>query len=356
MTQLTLDKITKRFNDVHAIDAVSLTVAHGELMCLLGPSGCGKTTTLRAIAGFESLDAGAVRIDGVDITAMPPEQRNIGIVFQSYALFPHMTVGENIAFGLKMRRRSASEIRTAVAEALRLVRLGDVAARLPHQLSGGQQQRVALARAIAIRPQLLLLDEPLSNLDAKLRDEMREEIRRVQREVGITAIMVTHDQSEALSMADRMAVMSSGRIVQVDTPAAIYRRPTHPFVAGFIGQANLLPGRVVACDGGMATVATAAGSLRGVAVVPPTVGSAVVCVVKTEHVSLAATPGEGPGPRLPVRVDARSFLGPTVVYTCESGAVRIIAALPHRSDRLLELGTRAWASWEAQDCLVLEAE
>ena len=204
---LELDGIVKRYGGQAVVDGVSLRVQPGEMVCLLGPSGCGKTTTLRIVAGFESLDAGRVRLAGMDVSRLPPERRDIGFMFQSYALFPHMTVADNVGFGLRMRRQSRARRATAVEEALALVRLEGLADRLPRQLSGGQQQRVALARAIAFRPRLLLLDEPLSNLDAGLRETLRDEIRRVQKDTGVTALFVTHDQSEALAIADRVAIM-----------------------------------------------------------------------------------------------------------------------------------------------------
>jgi putative spermidine/putrescine transport system ATP-binding protein len=206
MSDLELRSISKTFGDTVAVDDLSFRIEPGEFVSILGPSGCGKTTTLRLIAGFERPDTGRILIDGQDLTSVPPQRRNIGVVFQSYALFPHMTVAQNVAFGLEMRRMARADVQSAVADVLALVRLGELAGRYPNQLSGGQQQRVALARSLAIRPRLLLLDEPLSNLDAKLRDDMREEIRRIQREVGITAVFVTHDQSEAFVLADRVAV------------------------------------------------------------------------------------------------------------------------------------------------------
>jgi ABC-type Fe3+/spermidine/putrescine transport system ATPase subunit len=219
MSDLVLQDITKTFGATVAVEELSFKVEPGEFVCILGPSGCGKTTTLRLIAGFERPDAGRILIGGRDLTNVPPQRRDIGVVFQSYALFPHMTVSQNVAFGLQMRNLGRSEIESSVAGVLSLVRLGELASRYPNQLSGGQQQRVALARALAIRPRLLLLDEPLSNLDAKLRDDMREEIRRIQREVGITAIFVTHDQSEAFALADRVAVMDRGRLQQIADPS-----------------------------------------------------------------------------------------------------------------------------------------
>jgi spermidine/putrescine ABC transporter ATP-binding subunit len=242
---LELRDVARTFDGgVVAVDALSLQVEAGEFVSLLGPSGCGKTTTLRVIAGFIEPDAGQVLIKGADVTDLPPERRDIGMVFQSYALFPHMTVEANVAYGLRMRRVASDDRRRRTAEALELVRLGELAQRYPGQLSGGQQQRVALARAMVIRPSVLLLDEPLSNLDAKLRQEMRSEIRQLQQHLQITTVFVTHDQEEALTMSDRVAVMNRGRVEQVGPPRAIYREPRTRFVAEFIGEGNFFEGRV----------------------------------------------------------------------------------------------------------------
>jgi putative spermidine/putrescine transport system ATP-binding protein len=243
---LTLQSLTKHFGAHAVVRDVTLDVDPGELIVLLGPSGCGKTTTLRLIAGFVAPTAGDIRLDGSSITALPPHRREMGIVFQSYALFPHLTVARNVAFGLEMRRIGAAATEERVTEMLRLVKLESLAARLPRELSGGQQQRVALARALAIHPRLLLLDEPLSNLDAALRQDMAREIRILQRSGGITTIMVTHDQTEAMAMADRLVVMHEGRVQQIGTPEAIHARPANPFVARFIGGSNILNGRLEA--------------------------------------------------------------------------------------------------------------
>jgi putative spermidine/putrescine transport system ATP-binding protein len=244
-----LTNLVKTYGHVTAIDDVSVQIRRGEFFSLLGPSGCGKTTTLRAIAGLAPVDNGTIEIFGRDVTELPPNKRNIGLVFQNYALFPHMTVAQNVAFGLRMRRVSRVEIPRRVRAALELVRLTGTEGRFPRQLSGGQQQRVALARAIVIEPQLLLLDEPLSNLDAKLRKSMQVELRALQKRLGITAIYVTHDQEEALTLSDRVAVMDSGRISQCATPIEIYRQPANRFVAEFIGRVNLLHGRLGRRDG-----------------------------------------------------------------------------------------------------------
>ncbi len=348
---LELDAITKRFRDQAVVDGVSLRVRDGELVCLLGPSGCGKTTTLRIVAGFEGVDAGRVRLAGTDVTGLPPEKRDIGFMFQSYALFPHMTVTENVGFGLRMRGIRGKVRAASVAEALTLVRLEGLGGRLPRQLSGGQQQRVALARAIAFRPRLLLLDEPLSNLDAGLREVLRDEIRRVQKDTGLTALFVTHDQAEALAIADRVAVMRAGRVVQFDTPAAVYARPADPFVAGFIGQANLLPATLDSVTGAEIMIRTSAGeALRGVG--QGLVPGAVLAVVKADRVKLAAGSA---GMGLPARIDNATFTGPTMHYTLTTQAgTKLIATASSAETTPFAPGDPVTASWDAADCLVLK--
>ena len=244
MSHVVLKNVCKAFGKVTAVDHFSLTVEPGEFVALLGPSGCGKTTTLRIVAGFERPDQGEVVIAGVSATDKPPYKRDIGIVFQSYALFPHMTVFDNVAYGLRMRKASASDIASRVRSALDLVHLEGLDERYPRQLSGGQQQRVAVARAVVIQPTVLLFDEPLYNLDARLRQEMRRELRQLQRTLRIATIFVTHDQEEALSMADRVVVMNAGHIEQIGTPEEIYQTPRSAFVAGFIGECNFLSGEI----------------------------------------------------------------------------------------------------------------
>ncbi len=264
MVALSIRQLSKRFGEQTVLDAIDLRIAAGELFFLLGPSGCGKTTLLRHLAGFLVPDAGAIWFGDQDVTQLPPHRRGTAMMFQSYALWPHLSVAGNIAFGLEERRLSRAEIAARVDEALALVQLGGLGERRIQQLSGGQQQRVALARALVVRPRCLLLDEPLSNLDARLRLEMRVEIRRICKEFGLTAVYVTHDQAEALSMADRLAVMVAGRLAQVGTPREVYRRPLDRRVAAFIGETNLLPARVLARDAGtgVAMAETPAGRLR----------------------------------------------------------------------------------------------
>ena len=249
MTAISIDHVSRSFGTVRAVDDVSLEIEDGEFFTLLGPSGCGKTTLLRAIAGFADLTAGQIRFGGKRIDTLPPHRRNAGMVFQNYAIFPNLTVGGNVAYGLKARSVSEAQIKERVARALRLVHLDAYGDRWPHQLSGGQLQRVAIARCLVIEPEVLLLDEPLSNLDAKLRMEMRAEIRQLQQQLKITAIYVTHDQEEALAMSDRIAVMRAGKLEQVARPQDIYRTPATPFVAEFMGTTNLLSGTLAGRDG-----------------------------------------------------------------------------------------------------------
>ncbi len=251
MAHLELTHIQKHFGNTVAVEDFSLAVEQGEFVSFLGPSGCGKTTTLRMVAGFELPTAGHITIDGTDITTTPPNKRDVGMVFQSYALFPNMTVAQNVGYGLKIAGKNKSEIDQRINEMLSLIQMDAYGARFPYQLSGGQQQRVALARALAIRPQVLLLDEPLSALDAKIRVELRHEIRRIQRQLDITTIYVTHDQEEALSLSDRIVVMSQGKMEQVGTPTEIYNFPTTEFVARFVGHINLLPVSVVDAEKGV---------------------------------------------------------------------------------------------------------
>ena len=286
-----LDRVTKRFGKITALDDVSLMGRRAELMTLLGPSGCGKTTLLNLVAGFLMPDSGEIVIDGRRITDVPAYRREIGIMFQNYALFPHMNVAANVGYGLKMRRIAKPEIARRTAEALALVKLVGLEDRKPRQLSGGQQQRVALARALVIRPKVLLLDEPFSALDRNLRASMQVELKEIQRKLGVTTIFVTHDQSEALSLSDRIAVMAEGRIRQLDTPDEIYRHPIDRFVASFIGDANVLRARLERIDGATATVAL--GAAR-VAVPSRTlqggmVGSAVDLFVRPEDLRVAQT-------------------------------------------------------------------
>ncbi len=256
-----LDRVTKRFHEVLAVDDLSLEVERGEFFSMLGPSGCGKTTTLRMIGGFEETTAGTIYLGDTDVTGLPPFKRDVNTVFQNYALFPHLNVYENVAFGLRRKKVDDGEIRTRIAEMLELVELPGYEMRKPSQLSGGQQQRVALARALINHPRVLLLDEPLGALDLKLRKQMQLELKRIQTEVGITFIYVTHDQEEAMTMSDRIAVMRAGKIEQLGNPEDLYERPRTPFVAGFLGVSNLLEGEVVGRDGGLVSIRLGNGSV-----------------------------------------------------------------------------------------------
>lgn len=282
MARVELESISKIYGDFRAAQDINLDIADGEFLVLLGPSGCGKTTTLRMVAGFIEPTAGSIRIGGKDVTHLPPWERSTGLVFQNYALFPHLTVAQNVAFGLEMRKVPKADIGPRVEEALQLVRLGHLADRYPRQMSGGQQQRVALARALAYQPDVLLLDEPLSNLDAKLRQEVRVEIRNLQQRLGITAIMVTHDQEEALTMADRLVVMSEGRIQQVGNQRDLYDRPESEFVASFVGRSSFLHGHFH--DGGFVS----AGGLQ-VASDRKLIGDAVMAI-RPERVHIDSAP------------------------------------------------------------------
>jgi iron(III) transport system ATP-binding protein len=313
---VTVDRVSKRFThavkgEVYAARDVSIDVRPGEFLTLLGPSGCGKTTTLRMVAGFEIPDAGWIAFAGQDVTHQPANQRGIGFVFQNYALFPHLSVAENVAYGLRVRARSDAEVAKAVSEVLALVGLAGYEPQFPAQLSGGEQQRVALARAIVIRPRVLLFDEPLSNLDAKLRVQMRHEIRDLQRRLAITAIYVTHDQEEAMAVSDRIAVMNEGTIVQTGTAQDLYHRPSSRFVAQFIGRANLVPGRVEAAG------VRALGRSFAVPELPPGAreGDAIRLLLRPEVVALARTSGDPSEVRAVVAT--RTFLGEKIEYVVE---------------------------------------
>jgi len=295
MTAITIRNLSKRFGSPTAVDGVNLTNNSGELFFLLGPSGCGKTTLLRMIAGFIEPSGGSVRFGEIDVTLLPPNKRNTGMVFQSYALWPHMTVADNVAYGLDVRKVPATEKKDRVQAALKSVRMDEYAARKPNQLSGGQQQRVALARALVIQPTVLLLDEPLSNLDAKLRLEMRSEIRRLCTETKITTVYVTHDQKEALSMADSMAVLHRGKVMQLGPPRQMYERPNSRFVAEFLGETNFLPGVVAGTENGFVVLETAAGVLRSAASeeTPPHPipnGGNVTCSIRPEALRMINPP------------------------------------------------------------------
>lgn len=314
--------VSKRFEhrvkgEVYAVKRVDLDVAPGELVTLLGPSGCGKTTTLRMIAGFEMPDEGKIAIGERDVTHVMANERNVGFVFQSYALFPHLSIFENIAYGLRVQRQAEAEIARAVGDVLALVGLAGYDKQMPHQLSGGEQQRVALARAIVFRPRVLLFDEPLSNLDAKLRVMMREEIQRLQKTLGITSVYVTHDQEEAMAISDRIAVMNQGEIAQLGSAEDLYHRPNSTFVAGFIGRASLVPGRVVEMLGGRIAL-DVLGRRHDIAAAAMNfaAGDHVRLVLRPESVTLAPAGAAGIGGK----VESRHFLGEKTEYRVSIGA------------------------------------
>jgi spermidine/putrescine ABC transporter ATP-binding subunit len=309
--------LTKRFGEVAAVDAVSLDIRRGEFFSLLGPSGCGKTTLLRMIGGFELPTEGEIRIDGADVTHRPPYERPVNMVFQHYALFPHLTVEENVAFGLRYKGVDRSRQRTVVAESLALVQLAGFERRLPHQLSGGQRQRVALARALALKPEVLLLDEPLGALDQKLRKEVQVQLKHLQRELGITFVFVTHDQEEALTMSDRIAVMNRGRVEQMDAAARVFERPATEFVANFMGASNFFAARVRESAGGALVLALAAGGevrlpLNGTRYRPD---EAVRFVVRPEKLDLRARDLSAHGvPSVAVTIEDRVYQGISTVW------------------------------------------
>jgi iron(III) transport system ATP-binding protein len=324
MISIRIQDVTKRFGTVAALQGVSLEIGPGELFFLLGPSGCGKTTLLRTLAGFHFPDEGRVFFQDDDVTTLAPHKRNTGMMFQSYALWPHMTVAENVAFGLEERRVPRDEIRRRVGETLESVRMGAYADRRPAQLSGGQQQRVALARALVVRPRCLLLDEPLSNLDARLRLEMRAEIRRVCKEFRLTTVYVTHDQKEALSVSDRMAILEAGRILQVGAPREIYRRPCRRVVANFIGETNFIDGRILSSADGTAVVETAVGRFEGVlgdAAARPAAGSAVTVSIRPECWRLGREPASFNTVR--GRIGESVYLGETAQHAFVVGETRL---------------------------------
>lgn len=307
MAKLQLSNVQKSFGDTPVVKNFSLTLQEGEFISLLGPSGCGKTTTLRMIAGFEGLTGGSIELNGRVISsvggALPPEKRSMSMIFQSYAIWPNMTVAENVGFGLKVRKVPSAELKERVAEMLDVVRLGHLAERYPSELSGGQQQRVALARAIVVRPEVLLLDEPLSNLDANLREEMAAEIRRLHDQFKTTTVYVTHDQTEAMSLSDRIAVMNGGEVEQVDTPWNLYNRPKTRFVASFIGQTNLIDAKVAGSAVQFDGIAVELGdAVRGLAT-----GSGVTASIRPQGLLLQALDAAVPG--TPVIVKSKKYLG-----------------------------------------------
>jgi len=352
MAFLELSGIQKRFGESAAVKDFDLAAERGEFVSFLGPSGCGKTTTLRMIAGFERPTAGSIRIDGAEITNKSPNQRNVGMVFQSYALFPNMTVADNVGFGMKVHKKPKDQVRTRVAELLELIHLPDKADRYPWQLSGGQQQRVALARALAIEPQILLLDEPLSALDAKIRIVLRNEIRTIQRDLGITTVYVTHDQEEALSLSDRIVVMSEGRIEQIGTPFQIYNFPATSFVASFVGTLNVLDAKVASSTGRLSVDGQEFGAA---AAIPGSVGAKQPIAIRPEMLSM----GDGGGSNvLHGTVVDVTFLGAVVrikLRTAADGHVLSVDTFNDPNLAVPERGAPATVSFPPAAVLVLDA-
>jgi len=353
-TRVVLEAVSKRFGATVAADAVSLTVEPGELVTLLGPSGCGKTTTLRIVAGLETPSSGRVWIGDEDVTDLPAYARDVSMVFQSYALFPHLTVFDNVAYGLRILRRDAAEVRRTVAEVLGLTGLDGLEGRAPAALSGGQQQRVALARGLALQPRVLLFDEPLSNLDAKLRKRMRAEIRELQQRLGITALYVTHDQAEALAISDRIAVMAEGRIHQLGTPAEVYRRPATRFVADFIGEANFLPARLVSAD--PAGLAVAVGPVTVTVAGPAPPGPTprpVTLVVRPEAIRVRPGLPDARAGALPGRVERAAYLGGTGEYVVSTAVGALAVTDAQMRDGLLLPGTVVWLTFAPRGLALL---
>jgi putative spermidine/putrescine transport system ATP-binding protein len=358
LAYLALTGIEKRYGAASApvVAGLDLTIRQGEFLTLLGPSGCGKTTTLRMIAGLVPPSAGRIRLAGSDITSRPAHRRNMGLVFQNYALFPHLSVAENVAFGLEMRGIKPPAIEKRVDDALTLVRLTGFAQRRPAALSGGQQQRVALARALVIAPAVLLLDEPLSNLDAKLREELREEIRDIQRRLHITTVFVTHDQEEALTMSDRIVVMNAGRIEQIGTPTEIYEKPASPFVAGFIGRMNRIEAKVTASKGGFSILEASGLRLAVPRMLPH--GTRATVMVRPHRIHLARSESTAEVGQNSIRATIRkvTFAGETVQYEIVAGgSVLRVESQTSSAGYHRNPGDEVTAEWALTDTLVFTA-
>jgi len=358
--QLELQNVFKLFGSVKAVDDVSLNIEHGEFLTLLGPSGSGKTTTLNMIAGFEIPTSGDILLEKEDITTVAPNRRGIGMVFQNYALFPHMTVYENIAFPLKMRKVASDKIRTRTAEALELVKLPGFETRYPNQLSGGQQQRIALARALVFQPKILLMDEPLGALDKKLRDHMRLEIKHLQESLNITVIYVTHDQEEALTMSDRIAIMNYGRIVQLDTPVELYESPINLFVADFIGESNFMQGRVAETNGDSAAIETEEGLKFWVRrPIRMETGEEISVAVRPEKIQVLASEQDGPEEivnRFSGRIEEIVYLGEAKIYRVNLAPNIVIDAKVQSGPgaQKYEVGDQIVVGWQTRHGLALK--
>jgi len=356
VSQLELQQLRKTFGRVVAVDSLDLEIDRGELVSLVGPSGCGKTTTLRMVAGLQDADRGKILLEGRDVTHEPANRRGMGVVFQSYALFPNMTAADNIGYGLVVRKRPSAEIRQRVADLVELIQIGDAAERYPHQLSGGQQQRVALARALAIEPPVLLLDEPLSALDAAVRLTLRLEIRRIQRSLGIATMYITHDQEEALSISDRVAVMRDGRIEQLGTPEDIYTAPANEYVARFVGTSNRLDVRVL--DASSGTVEWRGVPIPVVAGASVGTGQPAVMIVRPERIRVSALDAAGPAAGSWVgTVVERTFLGSVTRLTLLVGADRLLADLPGEATSAVRFGIddRVCVTFEPGGCRLIPA-
>ena len=349
-----LDHVVKRFGGVSAVDGTSLEIGDGELFTLLGPSGCGKTTLLRLVAGFYTLDGGAIWFGERRVDGLRPYERNIGMVFQNYALWPHMTVRANIAYGLKLRKLDAAAIAARVAAGLAKVNLAGLELRYPGQLSGGQQQRVALARALVLNPDILLLDEPLSNLDAKIRVQVRAEIRKLQKDLGITTVYVTHDQEEALSMSDRVAVMRDGRVLQVASPKDLYERPVGRFVADFVGTNNFIDGRCREVAAGRVAAETALGVIRASTTTRVGAGERCVLAVRPENIGLGAAHEN----TFAGRIVLASYLGSTLRYDVEvrDGIVLKVDVGDPWHHEVLPMGAAVQITFPASAALTLPDE
>ena len=354
--EIRLTDLSKHFRDVRAVDRVSLDIRSGEFFSMLGPSGCGKTTTLRMIGGFELPTAGRIELRGRDVTNDPPDKRPVNMVFQNYALFPHLDVAENVAFGLRRKGVVKSQIAQRVGEALELVHLGGYGKRKPNQLSGGQQQRVALARALVNGPDVLLLDEPLGALDLKLRKALQVELKRVQTEVGITFVYVTHDQEEALTMSDRIAVMNAGRVEQLGTPEELYERPATPFVADFIGTTNLLHGTVETLEDGAAVVRLESGDRCRVGRRQRSTGETVDVSVRPEAIRIERRNGTARDPVhwLSATVEQVAYLGAAVQYRVRTGGGLAMSVLAGRNDTRFTRGDDVELTWSPAEALVLD--
>jgi putative spermidine/putrescine transport system ATP-binding protein len=353
---LVVRDVTKNYRDLRVLDTLNLTIEKGEIVSLLGPSGCGKTTLLRAIAGLTDAGAGSIKLAGREITRVAAHRRNVGVVFQSYALFPHLTVAENIAFGLKARGAPRAEIPERVAASLRMVRMTELADRSITALSGGQQQRVAVARALVVEPELLLLDEPFSALDRKLRETMQVELKSLLREKGMTAIFVTHDQEEALALSNRIAVMNKGRIEQFADPVTLYEQPATSFVLEFVGLSTRIAGRVAAAAGGLVAIETAYGTVRGAGKFEP--GTPVIAAVRPELISAARDASAAPGNRITVSLQEVMCLGSkTHLYGAAQDGDFIIAELSGTAPLThFKPGELATLAWSAESTLVFPAE